>query len=344
MRIGFNPNKGEIKETGDFFHQLVIPVYIPNLEGYFKDSFDVLKYCMESVFKTVHKKTYITLVNNGSYSGVTEYLNNLYETGKIHEIINTTNVGKPNAVLKGICGHDFKFITVSDCDVLFLDNWQEESYNVFENFPKTGAVCPTPSSRSLKNHTFNIWFDLLFSKSLCFTKVRNPEALKAFAVSVGNPEMYNEIQLEKYLTVSNNDFKAVVGAGHFVTTYRKEVFEEINVKHYKFKLGGDSLTKLLDFPVVQKGMWRLSTEDNFAYHMGNVKEYWMEKATESLKTSDFFPEKEIDLKKIKSSKILFGLKYKLFSKVIFQKKVWYYCLKLKGLSKKEALIYTQKNG
>lgn len=340
MRIGFNPNRGKIKEVNDFFHHLVIPVYIPNQEGYFKDSFEILKLCLKSVFKTVHDKTYITIVNNGSYSFVADYLNKLYESGQIHEIINTTNIGKPNAVLKGISGHDFALITVSDCDVLFLKNWQKETYDVFEKFPKTGAVCPTPSSKSLKNYTFNIWFELLFSKSLFFTKVRNPGALKAFAVSIGNPDMYNDEHLMKYLTVSNNDFKAVVGAGHFVTTYRKEVFDKNNVKYYKFKLGGDSLTKLLDFPVVQKGMWRLSTADNFAYHLGNVKEDWMPETLEEIKPNDFFPPGPITLAKVKSSKISFWFKHKLFSRIILQKKIWYYCLKLKGLSKKEAVKYT----
>jgi hypothetical protein len=344
MRVGFNPNKDKPQEPNEFFHQLIIPVYIPNQDGYFKDSFTILKYCLESLFKTIHPKTYITLVNNGSDTITADYLNQLRETGKIHEVINTTNIGKLNAILKGISGHDFTFITVADSDVLFLKDWQKETYNVFERFPKTGAVCPTPSSKSLKSHTFNIWFELLFSKSLYFTKVKNPQALKAFASSVGNPEMYNEIHLQKYLTISNADFRAVAGAGHFITTYRKEVFEKRDVKYSNFMLGGDSESKLLDYPVVEKGMWRLSTEDNFAFHLGNVKEDWMQQTLEQIKPNDFYPERAITLNKIKCSKIAFFFKYKVFSKIITQKKNWYYCLKLKGLSKEEAIKYTQKNG
>jgi len=339
MRIGFNPHKDKRQSKSDFFHQMIIPVYIPSEEGYFKDSFTIFEYCLESLFKTVHAKTYITVINNGSHRSVGDYLNKLQEKGKIHEVINTTNIGKLNAVLKGISGHDFDFVTVSDCDVLFLNNWQKETYNVFEKFPKTGAVCPTPSSKSLKNYTFNIWFELLFSKSLRFTKVKNPKGLKAFAESVGNPELYNAHHLDSYLTVSNGDFKAVVGAGHFITTYRKEVFEKNETKYSSFKLGGDSEAKLLDIPVVQKGMWRLSTEDNFAYHLGNVAEDWMPKTLEELKENDLFPEKTIALQKIKSSKISFFIKYKLFSKLITRKKIWRYCLKLKGLSKEAAVKY-----
>lgn len=266
-------------------------------------------------------------------------MSELNKLGKIQEIINTTNIGKLNAILKGISGHDFSLVTITDCDVLFLENWQKETYNIFENFPKTGVVCPTPSSRSLKNYTYNIWFDLLFSKSLHFTKVKNSKALKAFAVSIENPNFYNEVHLEKYLTVSNGNFKAVVGAGHFAATYRKEIFEGMNIKHTNYKLGGDSEQKLLDIPVVKKGMWRLSTENNFAYHLGNVQENWMRETVEALKNNDFFAEKPIVLKNIQSSRFGYFIKSKVFAKIITRKKIWQLLLKLKGLSHEEAIKY-----
>ena len=339
MRIGFNPNKDKLQEPNDFYHQVIIPVHIPNNQGYFKDSFKILKYCLESLFKTSHSKTYFAIVNNGSSIEVVNYLDELYRQGKIQELIHTSAIGKLNAILKGLAGHNFDLVTISDADVLFLKNWQKETYDVFEKFPKTGAVCPTPSSKSLKSNTFNIWFDLLFSKSLRFTKVKNPVALKAFASSVGNPDMYNEHHLEKYLTVSNGDFKAVVGAGHFVTTYRREVFEKKDIKYSNFILGGGSEDKLLDFPVIQKGMWRLSTEDNFAYHLGNVEEQWMRESLEKIKPNDFFLELPTNMPDIKYSKAAFIVKSILFKKIITRKKIWYYCLRLKGLSREAVIKY-----
>ena len=42
MRIGFNPHKDLIQEQSAYLHQIVIPVYIPHQEGYFKDSFKIL--------------------------------------------------------------------------------------------------------------------------------------------------------------------------------------------------------------------------------------------------------------------------------------------------------------
>ncbi|WP_125722365.1 glycosyltransferase family A protein [Flavobacterium ustbae] len=340
MRVGYNPNKDRAQQPIDFFHQVIIPVYIPNKEGYFKDSFQILKYCLESLLRTSHSKTFITLVNNGSGADVVDYLAELHRKGTIQEIIHTDNIGKLNAVLKGISGHDFSFVTVADCDVLFLNNWQNETYKVFEKFPKTGAVCPTPSSKSLKNFTANIWFDLFFSKSLYFSKVKNPQALEMFAKSIGNNEMYNDIHLSKYLTVINKNFKAVVGAGHFVTTYRKEVFEENNLKYSHFMLGGGSETDILDYPVVKKGMWRLSTADNFAYHLGNVEESWMKTTLETIQPDETDCLESNFLRPIQSSRISFLLKYQLFSRIILQKRIWRFALKLKGLSNEEVKKYS----
>lgn len=340
MRIGYNPHKNKVKCKSEYFHHIIVPVYIPTEEGYFKDSFKILQYCLDSLFKTTHPKTYITVVNNGSNSIIVEYLNSILNEKKIHEVIHTSNIGKLNSILKGIMGHDFPFITIADSDVLFLNSWQEETYKVFEIFPKAGAVCTTPSSKSLKSNTFNIWFELLFSKTLGFTEVKNSDALKVFALSVGNPNMYNSENLKKYLTVTNSGFRAVVGAGHFMTTYRKEVFEKDIVKYSNFMLGGDSEAKLLDIPVIKCGMWRLSTEGNFTYHMGNVREDWMREKLEEIKPNTFFPAEPVFTYKVRTSKAGYLFKNKIFSRFLTRKKIWNYCLRLKGLSKDEAIKYT----
>jgi hypothetical protein len=338
MRVGFNPHKDKTQATSDYFHQVIIPVYIPNQEGYFEDSFKILKLCLDSLFKTIHNKTSITIVNNGSCIGVVDYLNDLFQKNKIQEVIHTSNIGKLNAVLKGISGNSFPLITVSDADVLFLNGWQGASYSVFNAFPKTGAVCPTPSSRSLRTYTANVYWDLFFSNKIKCTPVVNPDALKMFGLSVGDANFYNQFQLKKYLTVTNEDKKAVVGAGHFMTTYRGEVFNNLENRFTKYKLGGDSEGQFLDIPVVKKGFWRLSTADNYAYHMGNILEGWMPVEVSKLTQND--KKCTFELKPIQSSsKLAYFVKSKLFGKFILNKKIMKYYLIWKGLSKEEAKNY-----
>ena len=338
MRVGFNPHKDKIQEASAYLHQVIIPVYIPNQEGYFKDSFAILKLCLDSLFSTIYKRTFITIVNNGSCDVIVDYLNSLHKEDKIQEIIHTTNVGKLNAVLKGISGNNFPLITVSDADVLFLNGWQESSYAVFDAFPKAGAVCPTPSSRSLRTYTANIYWDLLFTNKIKFTSVVNPDALKMFGLSVGDANFYNQVQLKKYLTVNYEGKQAVVGAGHFVATYRAEVFDNFKNRFTGYKLGGDSERLFLDVPVVKKGLWRLSTADNYAYHMGNVIEEWMFETVSKLKQNNTVS--NFKLQPIQpSSKIAYFIKSRLFAKLILNKKIMRYFLRYKGLTKQEAKEY-----
>ena len=338
MRIGFNPQKDKEKNKVKFFHQIVIPVYIPNQEGYFSDSFTILEYCLNSLFKTIHDKTFITIVNNGSCEEVVNYLQKLYNENKIHELTHTTNIGYVNAMLKGIVGHNFPLVTTADADVLFLDNWQTETYNVFEAFPKTGAICPSPSSKTLKFYSYNLFFDCFFSKKLLFSPSKNPSALEVFAKSIGNEAFYNKYHLEKYLTISNKKVKAVVGAGHYVVTYNGNVFEEIKQKHTDFVLGGGS-DDILDKPVVEKGYWRLSTEDNFAYHMGNVAEPWMEECVQALQDQSHIKVELPKLRKIDNLKFFNTIKRMIFSKIIFRKSIWILFLRYKGLNKEAAKNY-----
>lgn len=343
MRIGFNPNKDQKLARPDYWHQVVIPVYIPHFEGYFKDAFEIFKKNLESLFATCHAKTFITIVNNGSCEEIINYLQKLYDKKQIHEVLHTFNIGKINAILKGLAGHQFPLITISDADVLFLPNWQKATYEVFEKFPKCGAVCPTPSPRSLRTFTANIYADNLFSNNIKFCPITNKEALKNFAASTGNPEFYNTAQLQNFLCVKNGEFGAVIGAGHFVATYRAEVFQSFKKNSHEYSLGGTSETDFLDKPVIEKGLWRLSTYDNYAYHMGNVFEPWTVKEMEKINglcSVSKSPEQSVFLHLLSSKpNSLYRWQIKIINRLLHNKKLFKWFLTRKGLTKENAGEY-----
>lgn len=337
MRIGFNPNKDKPQEPNDFYHQVIIPVYIPNHVGYFKDSFKILQLCSESLLKTSHSKTYIAIVNNGSCIEVINYLDELYRQGKIQELIHTSPIGKLNAILKGLAGHNFDLVTISDADVLFLNDWQKETYTVFENFKKAGVVSPVPSSKMLKQFTENIYLDNFFSNRLKFSKTRDKQSLQMFAASIGNIGFYKDIHLNKNLTISNNNVSAVIGAGHFIATYKGNCFDGIKNRFSYYSLGGDSEKILLDKPAEDKGYWRLSTAGNYAYHMGNVLEDWMFETFSTIKESNT----EINIPNSLTNKPKTYLRpfATFFFRIISQKAIWLLFLRYKGLTKEEAKQY-----
>lgn len=339
MRVGFNPNKGNKIQKNECYHQVVIPVHIPNLDGYYKEGLQILKLCIESLIKTSHTKTFISVIDNGSCIAVKEYLSTLLQESKIDELIQTEAIGKVNAVLKGLVGHNFKLVTITDADVLFLNNWQEETYKIFTSFRKTGVVCTTPSSKSYKTLVSNLYWDTFFSNRLKFRNVKNPEALKAFANSIGHDDFYNGPQLQSYLTVNKGNDIAVVGAGHFAATYRGDIFRSLDSTYSEYSLGANSLHELLDKPVVKKGYWRLSTEDNYTYHMGNTMEPWMQLEVDGIKPK----ENNIVQPKLSEDRAYKSLSYLVkntfFSKFITNKMIMRRFFIWKGLSKLNAKEY-----
>ena len=278
MRVGFNPHKDQQLPKETYIHQVIIPVFIPNQEGYFADSLKILKLCIESLNATTHSKTFITVVNNGSDAKVLDYLDSLFKDQKIHELIHTTNIGKLNAILKGIVGNNIELVTIADSDVLFLSHWQQETDKVFKTIPRAGVVGIVPQYRTFMTCCENILWSNLFNKNLKFIPVKNPEDLERFYKSVGWDDImkyHHDIALGYEL----NGVKTYLGSGHFVATYKKDMFDEI-VTFIDFKMGGLS-EDYLDKCPLKKDYWRLTTYGNFAYHMGNVYEDWMSEVTHS---------------------------------------------------------------
>nr|WP_199000995.1 glycosyltransferase family A protein [Flavobacterium sp. ASV13] len=311
MRVGFNPFKNKPLEDFGFIHQVIIPVYIPNHEGYFKDSFSILKLCLESLFNTVHKKTFITIVNNGSDIIIKDYLDLLLKQNKIQELIHTDNIGKLNAILKGLAGNNIELVTISDSDVLFLPNWQSETAKVFTNIPKAGVVGIVPQFKMYEQNCGNAIWDNLFNKKLKFIPVKSKEALIKFYDSLGWKRNYNQDYLEYNLGLEiNSDLQVLIGSGHFVASYKKDIFDEIT-SYIGFKMGGTSEGYLDKIPL-KKNYWRVTTEDNYAYHLGNTLEDWMSvppvSNTETIQ-SGFN-------KNIKLNPVLYFIKNRVFIKFI----------------------------
>ena len=201
MRIGDNPNKFSGKQVKHYAHQVIIPVYILDGEAYFKDSFHIFQLCVQSLLATTHSNTYITIVNNGSGNRVVNYLNDLAAQNKIQEVIHNTNIGKINAVLKGIVGVRADVVTISDQDILFKEDWQSATFDVFNSFENVGVVGLIPMFTSYKSYSAPIIFDFLFSKRLSFTPVKSPDDMVKFYDSIWINRSYDQKSLENYLTL-----------------------------------------------------------------------------------------------------------------------------------------------
>ncbi len=285
MRIGSNPEKSNIKIQIDTYHRVVIPVYIPNLEeDYFKDGLRILKLCLASLKHTVHSKTRVSLIDNGCCEEVQLYLEKEYKELAIIDQLHKSkiNLGKVNALYASIKSNLEPLITIADADVMFLTNWQSEVENIFETFPEAGMVSPVPSVGSLKGTYLKSSIGFAYRNGRPKkSKVKNLEGINNFQKSIGKKGDYTA-ETAFYHTISRKNKKAVIGCGHFMATIRATVFENSPNHPSIHKIVGGSEKMYIDKPNDIGGYLKLSTEDNYGYHLGNVYENWMDKALQEV--------------------------------------------------------------
>jgi hypothetical protein len=282
MRIGINPQKQEQKITLTTHHRVVVVVYIPNEEGFYKDSFEVFKMCLDSLVSTINSHAAITVVNNGSHKKVVDFLNEYLLENKIDTLIShNINIGKIDALIGAARGVRECYITLADADILFVSDWQEKVEEVFAKFPSVGSVSPIPVQRGLYFGTSSV-LKLILLKKIKFKFLPIPENFASYNNYLGSIN-WNLESDDKILwpVVEKNGFKAVIGSGHQVLTINRDILFEKTPSNPSLTLvGGTSENNYIDFPIDKSGKLRLATYNNFAFHMGNKLENWMREVQE----------------------------------------------------------------
>ncbi|WP_057935990.1 glycosyltransferase family A protein [Algoriphagus resistens] len=288
MRVGENPTKNISSEISSaVYHRIILPVFIPNLvDSYFKSSLDILKLNLESLLFTIHDRSRITVVNNGCCQEVREYLERMYNEFPLFDQLyhSKTNLGKINAVYSGIKSNIEELITVTDADVMFKSGWQNAVEEIFYEFPEAGMVSPVPHSLGFINFSNATTYYGLFKGKLYFDEVRDPDGLKKFENSIQRT-ILKPIHYQKYLVVDNGRAKGVMGCGHFVATYRRDVFSFAPNFPARDFLSTRSDNDYLDMPNDKGGFLRMATLNNYGYHLGNVHEPWMDVELEKIKAA-----------------------------------------------------------
>jgi hypothetical protein len=277
MRIGSNPQKSERKITLTTHHRIVVVVYIPNAEGFYENSFDVFKMCLDSLVSTINSNAVITVVNNGSHKKVADFLNLYLEEKKIDTLIShNTNIGKIDALIGAARGSREKYITLTDADILFTTGWQEKAEEIFSSFPRVGSVSPIPVRTGLYFGTSSVLKQILLRK-IKFKSMPIPENFNAYNRYLESINWDLEIKEDnKWNVVESNNCKANIGSGHQVLTIDRDIlFETIPTNPSLTLVGGTSENNYVDFAIDKANKLRLATYHNYAYHMGNKLENWM---------------------------------------------------------------------
>lgn len=291
MRIGSNPNHHKAIDVAMKSHRVIIPVYIPNAEGYFADAFNVFQVCMESLLQTVNADTAISIISNGSSDEVNAYIFKLWEDKKIDRaVFNKDNIGKMNAIITETRASFEEFITYSDADVFFDKGWLKQTFSMFRQVKKAGFVSmnPTPLHYSSADSTLLGNLFSVFNKQKTNT-ICTYDDLLHFHKSIGKDQSHTDRLYNSDIVCVGKNEKYIVGAGHFCCTIRKTPTLKFVPKVYSnISVSGGSETVYLDTPFDKTGLWRLSSPKAYVWHMGNILE--KEWADEKLQAMDNFRE------------------------------------------------------
>lgn len=274
MREGVNPEKFKGEKNRLKQHRVLVVFHIPNLqEDYYKESLKVLDSCLNSLVSTVNfETTNITLINNNSVEEVDTVVNKYLNKKQIDKYIQySENRGKVYAVIDEVRGVFEKFVTITDCDVLFFSGWEQNVFDIFKNYPRAGVVSPLPSQYSSFNSNASVFCDHFIFGAIKYDKLVEDEDTDLYLRGVNNIALINKKgrfnwkEKQYYL---NGKIKAVIGANHFVATYKSAVFKnESKFPEIKFENGYEK--EFIDTLADKKGLYRLSTIKTYAYHIGN---------------------------------------------------------------------------
>ena len=296
MRIGSNPNNHKKIDFSVKSHRVIIPVYIPNAEGYFSDAFNVFKVCIASLLQTINEDTVVSLISNASSEEVNEYIYQLWQNKKIDRaVFNTENVGKMNAIITETRASFEEFITYSDADVFFDKGWLKETATIFKNFPKAGYVSmnPMPGSYGYASSTIIDGFITGGLKIATSSTVCDFQDLEHFHQSIGrDSQATKELYEKRVVYFTKNNQNCFAGAGHFCCTIRKTpTLKYVPLEKSNIAVSGGSESIYLDLPFEKTGLYKLSSTKSYVWHMGNIleKEWSSQKlaSISSFKEADF---------------------------------------------------------
>jgi hypothetical protein len=272
MRIGKNPTKLNDKFNVLKKHRVVMVFYIPYSKDVFFDELHyVLEKSLSSLIETINKDTTaITLINNASKPEIEEIVEK-YKTNIDKYVQYNENKGKVYAVLNEVRAVNEKFVTITDADILFLNGWETEVFNIFSAHPKAGVVSPYPSPyTSFYYNSIVFGLNTLIGK-IQYGKFVEDEDIELYMKGTNLPNLANrntKFNWKEKQFIIKGEKDAVIGAYHVVSTYRTEQFRnDYSFPSIKFKNSYES--GFIDCLAQRHGMYRLSTMKSYTYHIGN---------------------------------------------------------------------------
>lgn len=271
-RIGMNPARN--RQSGYHPARLTLAVltHVPNLAGYFKDRFDVLRLCLESLIVNTPEPYDLIVFDNASCPPVIDYLRGLRDEGHIdYLMLSSQNIGKIGALQLLFRACPGELIAYNDDDVFFLPGWLDAHLRILETYPKTGMV----TGFYIRSH-----MSYAVKSERAFASYPGVQTREGFLIERKWEQHYiNNMgrTWEKYqeeihgcqdLEFTYQGVTALASAGHHQFIAPKQVLLEALPKEWSGQLMGKMLE--LDETIDGMGYLRLSTSEYVTRLLGNA--------------------------------------------------------------------------
>jgi glycosyltransferase involved in cell wall biosynthesis len=271
MRVGQNPAKF-VKEVAKP-ERITVAVlsYIPFLSGFYAETLDVLKVCLESARTDAGLPFDLLVFDNGSCAEVQDWLLGEQRAGHIqYLILSEKNLGKGGAWNMILSGAPGEIIAYADSDVLFYPGWLKASVELLETFPNVGMVTARPFRTNPQFYSRTLdWAESQPEVQVERGQFIPWEVFREFDLSLGQSE--EEIR-QRYETTEDvrltyRGVQAIAGASHWQFTAYKSTLAQFLPFQMDRPMGQ---VKQLDQRVNEAGLLRLMPTQPYAMNLSNT--------------------------------------------------------------------------
>ena len=270
MRVGQNPAKSIAQVPQPARLTVAVVNYIPFLSGYYAQSLEVLKTCLNSIWQNTPGPFDLLLFDNASCQEVQNYLIVAHQQGCIqYLVLSEKNMGKGGAwnfIFQAAPG---EIIAYSDSDVYFHSGWLERSLELLESFPQVGMVTARPLRTSEEFFTSTLtWAHSQPEARLEQGKFMPWDDFKEHTDSLGmSPEeAENRFQSMTDWKIEYRGQVAYLGAAHFQFLGWKHILQSQTPFPIDRPMGQ---VRSLDIRLNEAGYLRLMTSQPLVKHLGN---------------------------------------------------------------------------
>ncbi len=271
MRIGQNPAKFVKDVARPERITVAVLNYIPFLSGFYADTLEVLKVCLERVRETADLPFDLLVFDNGSCEEARQYLLDEHQAGRIQFLIlSEKNLGKGGAWNMILAGSPGEIIAYADSDVYFYPGWLSRSVQILETFPRVGMVTARPFRTREDFYSCTVeWGSQTEGVVLEHGALIPFETFREFDLTLGqsDAEIRTHYDQTEDVRLTYQGVQAFAGASHWQFVTYKSIIQEFLPFQMDRPMGQ---VRQLDQRMNEAGYLRLMVSDPLAQNMSNT--------------------------------------------------------------------------